>query len=329
MSRTTLPELRASALAHVSQDGVQAAVADASAARLASVTKKFGRGVTAISEVSLSVGRGQILGLLGPNGSGKTTSLRILLGLVRPTAGSAYIFGNRMVPGHPVLRRVGVLVERPGFVPHLSGRRNLEIFWRAGGQNLREANFERALQVAGLGDAIERKTATYSRGMQQRLGVAQALLNRPELLVLDEPTAGLDPQETHRVRALIREVRDGGASVILSSHVLSEVEQVCSHVAVLDRGRLVASGAVSDLTGAGSSIYLEVDDRDRATAILHAMEGVAEVSMEPPGIAARLDGIEREAVVAALVREGVGVETVTARHRLEDVFLKLTSGGER
>lgn len=296
---------------------------------MAGVTKTFSGGITAVSDLSLTVGRGEILGLLGPNGSGKTTTLRVLLGLVRATAGSAYIFGNRIVPGHPVLRRVGVLVEKPGFVPHLSGRRNLEFFWRTGGQDLREADLGSALDVAGLGQALDRKAGTYSRGMQQRLGLAQALLNRPDLLVLDEPTAGLDPHETHRVRELIRDVRDRGATVILSSHVLSEVEQVCSHVAVLDRGRLVASGAVSELTGAGSSIYLEVDDRDRATAILHGMEGVAEVSMEPPGIAARLDGIEREAVVAALVREGIGVETVTARHRLEDVFFKLTSGGER
>lgn len=325
MTRTTPPKTSARG----SPDGAHAAATNDSAAFLSGMTKTFRGDVTAVSDLSLTVGRGAVLGLLGPNGSGKTTTLRMLLGLVRPTAGSAYIFGNRMTPGHAVLRRVGVLIEKPGFVPHLSGRRNLELFWRAGGQDLREADFGRALDVAALGGALDRKVGTYSRGMQQRLGLAQALLNRPKLLILDEPTAGLDPQETHRVREIVREARDGGSTVILSSHVLSEVEQVCSHVAVLDRGLLVASGAVSDLTGAGSSIYLEVDDRDRAAAILRGMEGVTEVSMERPGIAARLDGIEREAVVAALVREGIGVETVTARHRLEDVFLKLTSGGQR
>lgn len=294
-----------------------------------SLTKTFPGGVTAVNELSLAVGRGQILGLLGPNGSGKTTTLRMLLGLVRPTFSSAYLFGHRMIPGHPVLRRVGVLVEKPGFVPHLSGRLNLELFWRAGGEDLRTADLGRALDVAGLGPAIDRKAGTYSRGMQQRLGLAQALLNRPDLLILDEPTAGLDPQETHRVREMIREVHSAGATVILSSHVLSEVEQVCGHVAVLDRGSLVASGAVSELTGAGSSIYLEVNDRERAAALLRGMEGVIEVLVEPAGIEARLDGVEREAVVAALVRAGVGIETVTSRHRLEDVFLRLTSGGRR
>jgi len=159
----------------------------------------------AVTDLSLTVDRGQVFGLLGPNGSGKTTTLRMMLGLVHPTSGSAHIFGHRMVPGHPVLRRVGVLVEKPAFVPYLSGRRNLELFWRAGGQDLREANLERALEVAGLGDATERKAGTYSKGMLQRLGLAQVLLNQPDLLVLDEPTIGLDPQETHRVR--LRELR--------------------------------------------------------------------------------------------------------------------------
>jgi len=122
----------------------------------------------------------------------------MMLGLVHPTSGSAYIFGHRMMPGHPVLSRIGVLVERPAFLPHLSGQRNLELFWRAGGQTLAEANLDRALKVAGLGDAIDRKVGTYSKGMQQRLGLAQALLNQPELLVLDEPTVGLDPQQGAR-----------------------------------------------------------------------------------------------------------------------------------
>jgi ABC-2 type transport system ATP-binding protein len=246
-----------------------------------------------------------------------------MLGLVHPTSGSAYIFGHRVVPGHHVLHRVGVLIEKPGFVPHLSGRRNLELFWRAGGQEVREADLERALEVAGLDDAIERKAGTYSRGMQQRLGLAQALLNRPELLVLDEPTAGLDPQEVREVRDLVREVARGGSTVILSSHNLAEVEQVCSHAAVMDRGRLIASGAVSDLTGAGSSVYIEVDDVERAAAVLSGLDGVTSVSMEAPGLSVILDGLERDALVSALVQQGVGVETITSRHRLEDVFLQL------
>jgi len=155
------------------------------------------------------------------------------------------------------------------------------------------------------------------------LGLAQVLLNQPDLLVLDEPTIGLDPQETNRVRQLIREVAEGGSTVILSSHILAEVEQVCSQVAVIDRGRLAACGAISDLTRAGSSVYVEVDDVEKAAAILSGLTGVAEVSREGPGLSVRLDGLEREALVLALVQQGIGVETITSRHRLEDVFLQL------
>jgi len=296
---------------------------DDSAVRLVGLSKVFRGGVTAVTDLSFTVSRGQVFGLLGPNGSGKTTTLRMMLGLVHPTSGSAYIFGHRMISGHPVLRRVGALIERPAFVPYLSGQRNLELFWQAGGQPVREANLEPALEVAGLGDAIERKAGTYSKGMLQRLGLAQALLNQPDLLVLDEPTIGLDPQETHRVRQLVREVAEGGSTVILSSHILAEVEQVCSHAAVIDRGRLVAYGAISDLTRAGSSVYVEVDDVESAVAILSVLTGVAKVSREGPGLSVRLDGLEREALVSALVQHGIGVETITSRHRLEDVFLQL------
>jgi ABC-2 type transport system ATP-binding protein len=296
------------------------------AVRLVGLSKTFSGGVMAVTDLSLTVDRGQVFGLLGPNGCGKTTTLRMMLGLVHPTSGSAQVFGQRMIPGHPVLRRVGVLVEKPAFVPHLSGRRNLELFWRAGGQRLEEASLDRALEVASLGDAIERKVRTYSKGMQQRLGLAQALLNQPDLLVLDEPTAGLDPQEMQRVRRLIREVADGGATVILSSHILAEVEQVCTHAAVMDQGRLVAFGAVSDLIGAGSSVYLEVDDVERTITILSGLKGVEEVSIEPPGLSVRLDGLEREAMVSELVRRGIGVATIASRNRLEDVFLRLLAG---
>lgn len=251
--------------------------------------------------------------------------LRMMLGLVHPTSGSAYVFGERMTPGHPVLRRVGALIEKPAFVPYLSGRRNLELFWQAGGQRLEEANLDRALKVAGLGDAIERKPSTYSKGMLQRLGLAQALLHQPDLLVLDEPTVGLDPQEMHNVRQLIRELAEGGSTVILSSHILAEVEQVCSHVAVLDHGRLIASGPVSELTGGGASVYVEVDDVERAATILRSLAGVAEVSREGPGLSVRLDGLERDAVVSKLVEHGIRVGTITSRNRLEDVFLRLTT----
>jgi ABC-2 type transport system ATP-binding protein len=299
------------------------------AVHLGGLTKTFPGGVTAVRDLNLSVGRGQVFGLLGPNGSGKTTTMRMLLGLIQATSGGAYIFGHRITPGHPVLRRVGVLLERPAFVPHLSGRRNLELFWRAGAQALAEANLERALEVAGLGDAIERKAGTYSRGMHQRLGLAQALLNRPDLLVLDEPTVGLDPQQVREVRELIREIAADGTTVVLSSHVLAEVEQVCTQVAVLKQGSLVASGAIADLTAGSSSVYLEVDDTDRTRRILEGLEGVRAVSLETPGLSVKLDGMERESLVLALVRLGIGVRSITARNRLEDAFLDVLDEGRR
>jgi ABC-2 type transport system ATP-binding protein len=251
----------------------------------------------------------------------------MLLGLVHPTSGSASIFGHRITPGHPVLRRVGVLVERPAFVPHLSGRRNLELFWRAGGQRLEQADFQRSLEIASLGAAIDRKTATYSKGMLQRLGLAQVMLNRPDLLVLDEPTVGLDPQQVREVRELIREVAGKGTTVILSSHVLAEAEQVCSHVAVMNRGRLVAHGSIADLTGGSSSIHVEVDDVDRAGSVLEKLEGVRAVTRDLSGFSMRLNGLGREALVSALVQHGIGVRSIVWRHRLEDAFLEALAEG--
>src|SRR5205807_1078927 len=165
----------------------------------------------------------------GPNGAGKTTTLRMLVGLVHPNAGEARLFGARVKPGVQTLRRVGVLVEEPAFVPYLSGMKNLELFWRAGSQKMSEADLDGSLEVADLGDAINRKVKTYSHGMKQRLGIAQALLGKPDLLILDEPTTGLDPQQMREMRDLVRSIAQRGATVLLSSHLLGEVEQVCSH----------------------------------------------------------------------------------------------------
>jgi ABC-2 type transport system ATP-binding protein len=290
------------------------------------LSKRYGESVLAVDALSFSVGRGQVFGLLGPNGAGKTTALRILLGLVHPTAGEARIFGERVTSGTKVLRRVGALVEGPAFVPHLSGLANLRVFWEAGGQDIREANLDSALELAGLGKAIDRKVRTYSKGMQQRLGLAQALLNKPDLLVLDEPTVGLDPQEMREIRQLVRDVADAGATVLLSSHILAEVEQVCTNAAVMDRGRLVAMGSVAELTSSASSVYIEVDDLDRAVRFLRSLPGIEALEMEAPGLSLRLDGIERKSLVAALVGEGIGVETVTSRHRLEDAFFQMLEG---
>jgi ABC-2 type transport system ATP-binding protein len=286
------------------------------------LTKRFGP-VLAVDGLDFSVGRGDVCGLLGPNGAGKTTSLRVLVGLVFADAGEARLLGHRVAPGDTDLNRVGIMIEEAAFVPYLSGARNLRLWWESGGARWADADAETALSVAGLGDAIDRKVKTYSQGMKQRLGLARALLSRPEVLVLDEPTSGLDPGEMREVRQLLRRVSEQGATVLLSSHLLSEVEQVCSHAVVMDKGKLVAAGPVQDLIGSSGSVYFEVSNVRRATSTLKKVKGVRRVVPEPPGLAVEFDGVKRSELVSALVHAGIGVETVTARHQLEDAFLGL------
>jgi ABC-2 type transport system ATP-binding protein len=245
------------------------------------------------------------------------------LGLVHPSAGRAALFGSDVTPGAPVLGRVGALVEGPGFLPHLSGLDNLRLWWRAGGRPLAEADLEEALTVAGLGDAVHRRVRTYSHGMKQRLALAQAVLGRPELLVLDEPTDGLDPQQMREVRQLLVRLAGSGRTIVLSSHLLSEVEQICSHVAVMAQGRLVIAGTVDEIIGADRHVYVEVEDRVAAERALRRLLPPGSVRSDGSGLVVSLDGATRPEVVAALVEAGAGVRTVTVRRRLEDAFLGL------
>ena len=220
------------------------------------LVKQFGKGVRAVAGVDFTVPRGVVLGLLGPNGAGKTTTMRMAMGLIRPTEGSVYVFGERVTPGAPVLSRIGAFVEGPGFLPHLSGRQNLDIFWRASGRT-GDPYFEDVLEIAGLGPSIDRKVRTYSQGMKQRLGIAQAMLGMPDILLLDEPTNGLDPPQIREMRQVLREYAKDGRTVILSSHLLGEVEQTCSDVVVMHRGTVVATGTVEQLLAGRSGQQLE------------------------------------------------------------------------
>ena len=288
-----------------------------------SLTKTFGGGVLAVDHVDFSVRRGSVCGLLGPNGAGKTTTLRMLVGLVRPTSGTGQVLDVEIEPGSAVLGRVGTMIEHAAFVPYLPGLVNLRLYWESRGGDLASANLDRALGVAGLGDAVHRKVKTYSQGMRQRLGIARALLGEPEVLVLDEPTNGLDPGEMREIRALFQRVSDEGVTVLLSTHLLAEVEQVCDEVVVMDHGRVIRTGTVSELTNAASSAYVEVNDVGRAAAFLVALPGVRAVEPEGDGLAVELDGLVRAALVRALVEHGLDVDTVTSRHRLEDAFLGL------
>jgi ABC-2 type transport system ATP-binding protein len=289
--------------------------------------KTFGE-VSAVEDLSFTVRRGQVYGLLGPNGAGKTTSLRVLMGLERATRGTARLFGEPVVPSSRQLARVGAMVEQAAFVPHLSGMRNLRLWWEAGGARMKDADLDGALAIAGLGDAIDRKVKTYSQGMTQRLGFARLLLGRPELLVLDEPTNGLDPGEIREIRDLISRLSTHGATVLLSSHHLSEVEQVCSHVLVMNRGRLVADGTVSELVGAAGLVYVEVDDREKARAILANLPNIARVQIQGDGLVVEMHDGRRSDLAAVLVGAGLRLETIMPTQQLEEAFLEILAAGD-
>jgi ABC-2 type transport system ATP-binding protein len=296
--------------------------------------KAYSDGFVAVEEIDFTVERGQVVGLLGPNGAGKTTALRVLMGLTLPTAGEALVFGHRLEPGAPVLSRVGALVEGPGFLPHLSGYDNLRSYWRATGRPLADAHLDEALEIAGLGDSIHRKTKNYSHGMKQRLAIAQAMLGLPELLVLDEPTDGLDPPQIAEMRRVLRRYATDGRAVLVSSHLLAEVEQTCTHVVVVHKGRIVASGPVEEIVGESPSVQLEVSDVPAASRVLSGL-GVRSVTPDGvSGLIVDMNGTPRAEVVASLVRAGVGVDRVVPRRRLEDAFLALvgdnsTGSGDR
>jgi ABC-2 type transport system ATP-binding protein len=287
------------------------------------LVKHFG-GVHAVDGMTFTVESGQVVGLLGPNGAGKTTTVRMLVGLIRADRGQARLLGEPTGSGARVLFRVGALVEKPSFVPYLSGIENLRVHWLAGGDKWPAPGLVEALEIANLGDAVKRKVKGYSQGMRQRLGIAQALLNQPELLILDEPTNGLDPAEVSRMRGAVARLADRGTTILVSSHILAEVEQICTHAIVVDHGKVVASGTVADLIGASQAVELEVDDNTRATEVLRALPGVVRVGPSGTGgLVVDLDGVPRSALVAALVGAGVAVETVTARRKLEDAYLAL------
>jgi ABC-2 type transport system ATP-binding protein len=267
--------------------------------------------------------RDQVVGLLGPNGAGKTTVLRMLIGLIHPSGGQITLFGHPVVPGAPVLSRIGSFVEGSGLLPHLSGAENLRLYWAATGRPGADSRMDEVLRIADLGEALHRAVRTYSQGMRQRLAIAQAMLGLPELLVLDEPTNGLDPPQIHAMRAVLRGYATDGRSVLVSSHLLAEVEQTCDQVVVMHRGAVVADGTVAELVAGGGQSSFHVDDPARAAAVLAALAGVTEVEVDGAAVYAALNGTSRADVVRRLVDAGLAVESVGARRRLEDAFLSL------
>jgi ABC-2 type transport system ATP-binding protein len=298
--------------------------------RTEGLTKRFGR-LVAVDGLDLDVREGDLFGFLGPNGSGKTTTVRILLGLVFATSGRIELLGRPMPrAAGEVLPQVGSLVEGPAFYPHLSGRANLALFDAAGpgaGRGDRRRRVGEALERVGLGAVGRRPVRAWSTGMRQRLGLAAALLRAPRLLVLDEPTNGLDPHGTREVRDLLVELVGAGTTVFLSSHLLAEVELVCTRAAIVDRGRLVAQDRVEALLGPTGRVLVGTPDVAAAADLAAGLPGVRLGERRPDRLAVHLDGTAPEALNRRLVDGGVRVrELVVERPTLEEVFLRLTGG---
>ncbi len=310
-----------------------AAVDDSTAIGSSGLTKRFGSQLV-VDAIDLAVPRGAVYGFIGPNGSGKTTTIRMLLGLVRPDAGDCTLLGNLMpAAASEVLPRVGALVEGPAFHPYLSGRANLlrlDAADRRSDPTTASARAAAALERVGLSAAAAKRYRAYSLGMRQRLGIAAALLQPRELLVLDEPTNGLDPQGTREVRHLIAELAADGTTVFVSSHLLAEVEQLCTHLGVMRTGRLVAQGPMSELRALTATRFrLRTPNPSGALAALATL-GVPDAAGVPDGVVGSLGELAPERIVHALVSGGVAVaEFVQVTPTLEDLFVAADRGGLR
>ncbi|MDI9896708.1 alpha/beta fold hydrolase [Rhodococcus sp. IEGM 1381] len=287
------------------------------------LAKTYSNSFRAVDGVSFEVKQGQVLGLLGPNGAGKTTTLRMLMGLITPTGGDIRVFGHKVTPGAPVLSRLGSFVEGSGFLPHLTGTQNLRLYWEATGRPIEDAHLEEALEIADLGTAIERKVKSYSQGMRQRLAIAQAMLGLPDLMVLDEPTNGLDPPQIRTMRDVLINYAKTGRTVLVSSHLLAEVEQTCTHVVVMNRGSVISSGTVRELTAAGGQTEIRVDDATRARSVLDASGHDGAVIVDDGTVTVDLTDADSAVVIRELVTAGVSVRGFSQSTRLEDVFLDL------
>ena len=286
------------------------------------LTKHYGNGLVAVDGLNLNVRRGEVYGFLGPNGAGKTTTLRMLVGLIKPTSGSAIVAGA--VPGSPAsLAKVGAIIEAPAFYPYLSGYDNLRLIAMLCGVPVKRVDV--ALDEVELTPRKQHRFSTYSLGMKQRLGIAAALIKEPDMLILDEPTNGLDPQGMVDVRNLIVELGRGERTVLVSSHLLGEVEQMCTRIGVIQKGKFVAEGTIDELRGA-ATLTVRAEPAATAASVLSGEAGTQNVQVLPDGSFSVKVDLKRTAEInRRLVQAGADVTELRATERsLEDVFMELT-----
>lgn len=306
--------------------GRSAATAEPPPIEVRRLVKRYGE-LTAVAGVDVTVQTGDVYGYLGPNGAGKTTSLRMMLGLIRPTEGSVRLFGRDPMQSVRALEGVAGFVEAPTFYPYLSARRNLEMLAAYDGGDA-PSRVDAALDTVELSHRQRDRVGGFSHGMRQRLGIAAALLRDPRLLLLDEPATGLDPAGMRDMRRLIRRLADQGMTVLLSSHLLNEVEELCNRVAIVRAGRIVYEGEIATLKrGAGTRYWLETTNDERALAVCRAQPGIAEVSTDHGRISFLADDMAASALSQALIESGALIRAMAPQTvTLEDLFFSFTEG---
>ena len=286
------------------------------------LTKKFGY-LTAVKDLSFTINKGNVYGILGPNGSGKSTTLGVVLNVVNKTQGDFHWFDGQ-TSTHEALKKVGAIIERPNFYPYMSAYQNLKLVCKIKGVDY--SKIDEKLEVVGLLDRKDSKFKTYSLGMKQRLAIASALLNDPEILILDEPTNGLDPQGIHQIRSLIKQIASNGTTILLASHLLDEVEKVCSHVVVLRKGEKLYSGRVDEMINSYGFFELKTDKKGELIAILEGNSSFGKITEEDDIVTAFLDEpMDASAFNKLMFEKGIVLSHLVKRKEsLEEQFLQLT-----
>ncbi|MBC7523391.1 MAG: ATP-binding cassette domain-containing protein [Flavobacterium sp.] len=287
------------------------------------LNKRYGK-VHAVNNVSLEIQKGNVYGILGPNGSGKSTTLGIVLNVVNKTSGSYSWFGGSMET-HDALKKVGAIIERPNFYPYMTAKENLELVCKI--KNIKSSKVQEKLEIVGLIDRKDSKFNTFSLGMKQRLAIASALLNDPEILILDEPTNGLDPQGIHQIRDIIKYIASQGTTILLASHLLDEVEKVCTHVLVLRKGEILYSGLVGGMSNNSDFLELQSDDNDKLITVLQQFPNIESVKEEM----GKIYVYSKEPINPATINKYLAERAiflnhlVQRKHSLEEQFLELTA----